>query len=334
MSRSRSGFTLVELLVVITIIGVLIALLLPAVQAAREAARRSQCSNNLKQIGLGLLNYESAHKVFPAAGYGYGACSPATSPTPDPNILNITGWVVLLPYLEQSALYSKYDLKQCASAQNTTYCCSLGTSPGQLRGDPVTTSNNGSVVSQLLTVFACPSDPFNPRISSTSAAYGIKPGSGLEGVRSNYDFSARGSLTCNAWSAESRTTRRMFGENSNTTVAHVKDGTSNTAMVVETCKEVCNGNAPAWGYRGWVMVGIDIEQTVNLWYIPGAGAPCGPPGVPGRLGSWAWPGSQHPSGCQVLYADGSAHFVSDTSDVVVRRALATMAGGEATSISF
>ena len=92
--RAQHEFTLIELLVVIAIIGVLIALLLPAVQAAREAARRAQCTNNLKQLGLAMHNYESTHGVFPAAFHGgfgnvYG---------------NFTGYSALLPHLEQSAL--------------------------------------------------------------------------------------------------------------------------------------------------------------------------------------------------------------------------------------
>ena len=90
----RTGFTLVELLVVIAIVGILIALLLPAIQAAREAARRMQCSNHLKQIGLGILNYESVHRVFP----------PPKTVRPDHNMLTF-----LLPYVEQQAIYDRYD---------------------------------------------------------------------------------------------------------------------------------------------------------------------------------------------------------------------------------
>src|SRR5687767_8868235 len=101
----RSGFTLVELLVVIAIIGVLVALLLPAVQAAREAARRMQCGNNLKQIGIAALNYENAKKEFPA-GSGYGRDEP--SPT----------WIVsLFPYFEQGNIASRYDYKVFANVE-------------------------------------------------------------------------------------------------------------------------------------------------------------------------------------------------------------------------
>src|SRR3990167_6687593 len=91
--RRRPGFTLVELLVVIAVIGILLALLLPAVQAARESARRSQCGNHLKQIGLGILNYESTHRVFP----------PTFTRGPDHNLLTF-----LLPYVEQQAVYANY----------------------------------------------------------------------------------------------------------------------------------------------------------------------------------------------------------------------------------
>ena len=112
----RLGFTLVELLVVIAIIGILIALLLPAVQAAREAARRSQCTNNMKQLGVAIHNYHDTHKVFPPAGLDYGwagdantsySRAPSSSPV---NRFNISGWVMVLPYLEQSALHDQYDL--------------------------------------------------------------------------------------------------------------------------------------------------------------------------------------------------------------------------------
>ena len=114
-SSHRRGFTLVELLVVIAIIGILIALLLPAVQAAREAARRSQCSNNLKQIGLALHNYHDTYGVFCAA------CTGTTSPWGDhyqSTYSYMTGWVSLLPYLEQGPLYDQFTSPQTYNGQS------------------------------------------------------------------------------------------------------------------------------------------------------------------------------------------------------------------------
>ena len=110
--RKRRGFTLVELLVVIAIIGILIALLLPAVQAAREAARALQCKSNMKQIGVALHNYNAAIRAFPPAGIGYGWCSGTT----DDYVLNAKGLLMLLPHLEQQGLYDQYN-PICAPAR-------------------------------------------------------------------------------------------------------------------------------------------------------------------------------------------------------------------------
>lgn len=129
----RSGFTLVELLVVIAIIGILVGLLLPAVQAAREAARRMQCSNNLKQIGLAFHNYESAFKSFPAAWYAH-------APVPPYNLQSCS--VGLLPFMEQTPLYAQY---------NTAF------SPTN-EGGPIS-QKNVTVISTVLPMFVCPSAP-------------------------------------------------------------------------------------------------------------------------------------------------------------------------------
>src|SRR5947207_3175804 len=104
---ARRGFTLVELLVVIAIIGILVALLLPAIQSAREAARRSQCVNNLKQWGLAALNHESALKAFPPGASGcYHKTDPNCPCTDDKQCHRASGFVMMLPYMEETALYN------------------------------------------------------------------------------------------------------------------------------------------------------------------------------------------------------------------------------------
>lgn len=326
----RQGFTLVELLVVIAIIGILIAMLLPAVQAAREAARRMQCTNNIKQHGLALHNYHSAHQCFPPGGVDYSWCKVGGSCGSNSGAargLNTSGWVILLPYLDQEPLFRDYDMTQCGCH------CTWGGAGIPLAGDAVA-SGNAAVSSQVLSLFLCPSEtgePYLPSSGTGEQAYGIKAGSGVKGARTNYDFSGDGSIypygrCCKAWERQEMNTRRMFGENSKTSARDVSDGLSNTAAVVETLFAAHNGTGPPWGYRPWVAQGIDLGlRGINTWqdpYYPDL------PGTPGVLGTWGSAGSMHPDGANVASADGAVHFVSQTTDYVVLEAISTMAGGE------
>jgi prepilin-type N-terminal cleavage/methylation domain-containing protein/prepilin-type processing-associated H-X9-DG protein len=142
-TSSRRGFTLIELLVVIAIIAVLIALLLPAVQSAREAARRAQCTNNLKQIGLALHNYVSANNAFPMGGTPqYDARS--TTPKGPYEWMNYSSFAMLLPYLEQTVVYNMCNLLICPDT-----------------GHGYAQAANITVYSTKLNAFLCPSDPYS-----------------------------------------------------------------------------------------------------------------------------------------------------------------------------
>lgn len=154
--RVAAGFTLVELLVVIAIIGILIALLLPAVQAAREAARRSQCLNNLKQLGIALHNHHDTMKKFPM---GWSDNAKGAGPdTPIPRLPGEVagGWswqALILPYMEQSALFEKFDFRY---------------HPFGTKGDPA--GNNKLGVAQPQTTFSCPSDSMKPMVMNSNAS--------------------------------------------------------------------------------------------------------------------------------------------------------------------
>jgi prepilin-type N-terminal cleavage/methylation domain-containing protein/prepilin-type processing-associated H-X9-DG protein len=333
----RPGFTLIELLVVIAIIAVLIALLLPAVQKVREAAARIKCQNNLKQLGLALHNYEGANNQFPPAGKGYAWCT-HTPPTysRDPVSLNLNGLVLLLPFLEQDNVYRLYNPRAASSSYT-------GTVPGATFPASVVGSGNDVIASTPLAVFRCPSDngdPLEPH--SELGHYTIDPSSNLRGVKTNYDFSVQyWEWRCNAWAttpAWNATTgvgRRMFGENSTTRIADVADGLSNTIAMGETTLTSANGTTPAWAYRGWVQVGVDPSPAmhaggINVWMSPWTNPPdLTRTQVPlrGRVGSWSWPGSLHPGGCNFLFGDGSVHFVTEGTARTTMNLLAAMADG-------
>ncbi|NLX96758.1 MAG: DUF1559 domain-containing protein [Rhodopirellula sp.] len=330
----RRGFTLVELLVVIAIIGILIALLLPAVQAAREAARRSQCTNNMKQLGLALHNYLDAHKVFPPAGINYGwAVNTTNSLGPTENILNLNGWVLTLPFLEQQALYDQYDFRVAASSYTNN-------APAGATSPPPTSTTNAAVVSNVLAAFSCPSDSYNPKMNdgSDDQGAGYNPVGGYFGAKTNYDFSVNqlDRYTHNDWGRNymTHTVRYMFGENSNTGTQHLVDGTSNTVAVAEQTHWVIDGCANPWGYRGWVQFGIDMpwyginrfDVFLGSWY--GGDRTL----IRGRLAEFGTPGSLHPGGINVTVGDASVRFISETTDNAVLRAICTMANGETTAM--
>src|SRR5688572_2941202 len=164
-SSWRRGFTLVELLVVIAIIGVLVALLLPAVQTARESARRMSCSNNLKQLGLALHNYHDTFQRFPPAGLNYGWClnpPPATGDVQN-KILNANGLAMMLPFFEQGSIAQQYQSTEPAAdiTGGNASCCGPNNATEALAG-----KGNASVNAPLalirLKVFLCPSDSGDP----------------------------------------------------------------------------------------------------------------------------------------------------------------------------
>ena len=324
MKRTRRAFTLIELLVVIAIIAVLIALLLPAVQAAREAARRSQCVNNLKQIGLGLHNYESSNSVFPFAGANYGWCSGGT-PTnhKGERIMNLNGLATMLPFIEQTAMYNaiNFSLPVSDLAQGTS---GAYVSQGYVAGSALA---NTTAATTKIAVFLCPSDngiPLNVPDSGSPNWYGPISGSAIQGYKTNYDFVTQATITCNFFASLPAQGRMMFGENSNTTIAMITDGTSNTLAFMEKTDSVYNGDGSPWLYRGWVEPGVDpTAGGINRWVYPWVANTR----LYGRLGSWSWAGSLHPGGANALRGDGSVVFLKESTDLTVLSKLSYMAEG-------
>ncbi len=339
--RRNRGFTLVELLVVIAIIGILIGLLLPAVQAAREAARRSQCTNNLKQLGLALQNYHDTHRKFPPAGLNYGAIGGAPY-APINNIMNTSGFVLMLPFVEQQALYQRYNMN--ASACSSTYSSNLA-SPATIAGDPMAAGND-VVVSTQLAGFLCPSDD-GAKTMAGGGAYGITPANTKLGARTSYEFSTKPTMefsgAVNGWKTYYSNNnymqyRALFGQNSDSSLATARDGSSSTAALIETPLTVYNGNGNAWGYRAWVMYGVTLFDNLNNFpTMPFCGGPvnCWTYGstaasyLPGRVASWGMAGSLHPAGCNAVMADGSVHFIGEATSTMILARLCNMADGGA-----
>lgn len=321
----RRAFTLVELLVVIAIIGVLIALLLPAVQAAREAARRSQCSNNLKQIGLALHNYHDTHKVFPPALLNSGRMCNAANYGVGPANLNTTGWAMMAPYFEQSALYQGYDFRFVSTPSQGFASWCPNTLPPTDNGD-----RNYPYVSVRLPLLECPSADTvgqrNTYAPGQATFYSMR-----DAWRTNYLFSTGVftdySAPFDRYMADVR--QGFTGNQRGARLAEIRDGTSNSFAV---------GEAVGWPhktsslYGPWGLTGthtcchgrvLSISSTDpdaivtdpastsywQNWHING------PWLNDANKRTYAWVfNSLHPGGAQFGMADGSARFISETID--------------------
>jgi prepilin-type N-terminal cleavage/methylation domain-containing protein len=323
--RSRRGFTLIELLVVIAIIAVLIALLLPAVQQAREAARRTQCRNNLKQHGLALHNYHDSFRRFPASVYSSGACG--NTPTQgDPVVLNISGWVMLLPYLDQAPLYNQF-VMGCAVSNHMNPARALGGGGSDICG-------NDKLTVHPLEVLKCPSQPITNRFVDNSPDY--RASVNFRGQKTNYDFIVYASATpCLTWSWwhsmcnwHQTTTvpiseRRPFSDNSGTQISDITDGTSNQLLMGETKWDVYNGDGVPWAYKAWLQPGVEPYFGINTawWWFS-------TPNTHPELASWGQSGSYHEGGAFFNFGDGSVRFLSENMDCATLKRICVMSDGQ------
>ncbi len=322
----RRGFTLIELLVVIAIIAVLIGLLLPAVQKVREAANRLSCTNNLKQIALATMNFESTNRRFPSAvnlqiDPYYGQAMVAKfGPPPDPT-QSFSLPEALMTFIEQDNLQKNLilnQLNQYGIMADSQYVNCVGSS---------------SAGAQVIKILVCPSDQLpSPPVtiytddSGNQFYFGMSSYGGNAGLRGVY------------W--QYATQDGMFCLNSKVRIADVTDGTSNTLFYGERyhydpvfdALQAANGGPLITTYGGWAWANPYAMEDHTL----SAYSPINymiPPGTPqmtydlsdARLNAF---GSGHPGGANFAYVDGSVHFLSASTPQLVLQALATRAGGE------
>jgi prepilin-type N-terminal cleavage/methylation domain-containing protein/prepilin-type processing-associated H-X9-DG protein len=334
---SHPAFTLIELLVVIAIIGILMGLLLPAVQKIREAAARMQCTNNLKQIGLALHNYHDAFHYFPP---GYIDRNTNATSTPDNDLGPGWGWAsLLLPYLEQEPVYYQINFTQGVGLGSNVAVCQLP-----------------------LKIFQCPADPYQqafPVYDSTfsnpiaTVAHGNYAGcNGWEECFNNAGGAAQGGGADGLSGGLGSAGDGLFYRNSKNTFDSVTDGLSCTIFVGERSGNhspitwtgaVTGGRVPAWmattpftipytppsqapiGPNGSAYDNADFDEALvlshgNATHVPSADVPFYDPDTFYSMHS--------PRGANFLFGDGSVHYLTNSIDPVTYQALTTIAGGE------
>lgn len=300
----KRGFTLIELLVVIAIIAILIALLLPAVQQAREAARRSTCKNNLKQLALALHNYHDTHRVFPPGYIDSDITAGDTAAGDDRNLL---GWgAMILPFVDQAPLYK-----------------SIGTATTNFSLDWPT--NAITQAKTILPAFICPSDPMEGLNTD------LKQSGQLVG-KSNYAASTVDSLSLG-----------MFYANSGTKIRDITDGTSNTVLLGErtTQDEVstgtsCNGGPCTFSAGLWI--GARLTNSGSASFAGGAdyrscffrlgGTTYGINGGSQGYSNQYVTSSTHVGGAHFAFADGRVRFLSENTDATTLFRIKTFSGDD------
>jgi prepilin-type N-terminal cleavage/methylation domain-containing protein/prepilin-type processing-associated H-X9-DG protein len=300
----HEGFTLVELLVVIAIIGILVALLLPAIQAAREAARRSQCTNNLKQIGLAIINYEIARKEYPPGRLNCDAGSPyydCRYDLLDQNARSsMSGFVLILPYLEEQALFDQAGVDQDDAIWRWN---------AKWKSNPARVA----VVEARPSVYVCPSNTSLPTVEprpDTTQFPGIAIASGtyafVQGKRGPSWMGTNGPLY-----VKTRNTG-VFHYFRTVSGKQITDGLSDTMLVGEVLKSHTPGNRSIWSNGARLLDSMrTTENPLNTPpnSIDATSFPAG--SIPPEVENGAF-GSEHPGGANFVFGDGRIEFILDS----------------------
>lgn len=303
----RGGFTLVELLVVIAIIGILVALLLPAVQAAREAGRRMQCANNLKQIGLALHNFHDTFNHLPPGGVSGDVPTAAHRAFRIPTRV-LHGWsVFLLPYMEQQSLYDKYDLRRDWRAPQ-----------------------NRLARETNLAVMKCPSTPEGNRIDTrVEGGFGTVNGAIADyAVNNGVNQALYGLQLIDHGTYENP--RGVMRVNELQRFADIKDGLTNTMWIYEDAgrpqlwlAKHQRGNSSTVTGAAWAD--RDAEYILHGYTLDGLRVP-GPCAVNCTNNNEIY--GFHPGGAMGVAGDGSVHFISELVNIRIVARLITRAGNE------
>ena len=302
-ARMRRGFTLVELLVVIAIIGILVALLLPAVQAARESARRAQCLNNFKQVGLACQNYMSDKRTFPTGVnmWEQGGCN---NPENKPSYSGFSWSAYILPYLEENTIYERLDLTRQYADNRKPPNYETGAKHVQAYLCPSSWTRPGLV--------GCCTGPYPGNSKNDAEDLAV---TNMVGVADSLSWACYSSGTGGAHEWPKNDADGMLYHRSSVGTEKVTDGTSHTLLVGEVVSGLQDTFA-GFFWSSWNILhtrnGINAMRPERFTWLQ-------------AVGSF---GSYHVAGCHFAFADGSAHFVSENVHPAVLAALTTRGGGD------